>query len=52
MRCKQSRQWGYFVGCPCHAVGPNAETPDEAVIRWDKRVFQTSLDQMIDAGAM
>lgn len=50
MRCKQSKKWDYFVGCRCNAVGPNAETPDDAVLKWDHRVQQTSLDQLVMAG--
>lgn len=50
MRRKRSRKWGYFVGCPCKALGPNAATPDEAVLKWDHRVLQTSFDQLIMTG--
>lgn len=43
----QSKQWGYFVRCRCHATGPNASSPDEAVRLWDHRVVQTSLDDLV-----
>ena len=50
MLLKHSRKWGYFVGCKCNAVGPSAAEPDNAVLAWDHRVQQTSLDQLIMAG--
>lgn len=34
---KSSGRWGWFVGCTCHAVGPNAESKEDAIKAWNTR---------------
>ena len=43
---KSSGRWGWFVGCSCHAVGPNADTKEQAIELWNRRVepMQTRLE--------
>ncbi len=36
-RPKSSGRWGWFVGCECHAVGPNAESKEAAINLWNTR---------------
>lgn len=52
LKVKHGTNWGYFVACACKAVGPSAQTPDDAVLRWDHRVVQTSLDMIPGGGGM
>lgn len=37
-KVKSSGRWGWFVSCACAAVGPSAESRDEAVRVWNRRV--------------
>lgn len=37
-RVKESGRWGWFVSCACAAVGPSADSRDEAIRAWNRRV--------------
>jgi len=36
-RVKSSGRWGWFVSCSCAAVGPSANSRDEAIEAWNTR---------------
>lgn len=37
-KVKSSGRWGWFVSCACAAVGPSADSRDEAIRAWNRRV--------------
>ena len=37
-KVKHSGRWGWFVSCQCAAVGPSAESRQEAIERWNARL--------------
>lgn len=36
-RVKSSGRWGYFVSCACCAVGPSAQSREDAIAAWNTR---------------
>ncbi|MGX8696316.1 MAG: Lar family restriction alleviation protein [Prevotella sp.] len=37
-KVKESSRWGWFVSCACAAVGPSADSREEAIEAWNRRV--------------
>ena len=37
-KVKSSGRWGWFVSCACAAVGPSADSRDEAIRAWNRRL--------------
>lgn len=37
-KVKSSGRWGWFVSCSCAAVGPSADSKEEAIAAWNRRV--------------
>jgi len=38
LRIKNSSNWGWFVSCGCHAVGPGKDSREGAIKAWNTRV--------------